>query len=66
MDFLMRKFAVLMFVLLVMGAGVPLIAQQLKIDMAGGFSIRTLLFSFACAVAVYAMMFFLFAAKIIS
>jgi hypothetical protein len=65
-NFFMRNFAVLMFVLPVMAVGFALIAQKLKIDMAGRLSIRTLLFSFGFAVVVFAVVFFLIAAKIIS
>ena len=65
-DFFMRNFAVLMFVIPVMAVGSALIAKKLKIDMAGRNSIRTLLFVFALAVVVFSVVFFLLAAKIIS
>ena len=65
-NFLMRNLAVLVFVLPVLAVAFALIAQKLKIDMTGRLSIRTLLFSFAFAVVVYAVVFFLLAAKIIS
>ena len=65
-EFFTRNLAVLMFVLPVMAVGFALIAQKLKIDMAGRLSVRTLLFSLAFAVAVFAVVFLLFAAKIIS